>query len=68
MAPCEHLFISATEKRKELDAPTRLKPRCHNLASVDVFCDSKNHTFILSCSVCDRVIDIIKAVKKRKKK
>jgi hypothetical protein len=68
MAPCERLFEKASEQRKILDAPFKLKPKCHILASIDVFIDSKRHEVVLSCSVCDRTIERCRIIKKRKKK
>jgi hypothetical protein len=60
MTVCRELFDGASRRRKELDAPTRVYPRCHPTAHMDVFVDSKNQTVILSCSACDRTISTIK--------
>jgi hypothetical protein len=68
MAPCERLFEKASEQRKLLDAPFKLNPKCHSLASIDVFIDAKRHEVVLCCSVCDRLVDRCRIIKKRKKK
>jgi len=68
MAPCEKLFEKASEQRKLLDAPFKLNPKCHPMASIDCFIDSKRYQMVLCCSVCDRLIERVRVIKKRKKK
>lgn len=60
---CHHIFSAAGKKRKELDAPTRLQPRCHPKSKLDVYVDSKHHTITLCCSRCDQVVDRVKVRK-----
>jgi len=55
------IFNDASKKRTELDAPTRLFPRCHPDAFLDVFVDSKTNSIVLCCSQCDRLVATIKA-------
>ena len=58
---CRNLFDPAGDKRKKLDCPSRVFPKCHPRAYLDVFCDSKNKTIILVCGQCDRTVSVIKA-------
>jgi hypothetical protein len=57
---CHNIFSLAAKKRESLDAPTKIYPKCHPRAHIDVFVDSVKMTIVLTCSKCDRMITTVK--------
>ena len=60
MTCCDRIFSAARESRKNLDAPTRMVPKCHPRARLDVYVDSERDVIYLCCSRCDQIIDTVR--------
>lgn len=57
---CKELFAIATKGQVSIDAPMKVRPRCHNRANVEVFVDGKKRKVMLVCSKCDQTIAVIR--------